>query len=157
MIVWRISNYADLRGIGGLRAPGRWHGAGRAVVYLAEHPALALLELLVHLEITSVDDLPDTYQLLKVEVPDEVTLSVLDENALPGDWRINERYTQSAGNEWLGAATTILLRVPSAILPSAHNFLFNPVHSDAAGCRIVDASSVQFDHRLFKLLPARHR
>ncbi|WP_155836914.1 RES family NAD+ phosphorylase, partial [Paraburkholderia mimosarum] len=43
MEFWRISNYADLRGIGGLRASGRWHYRGQPVVYLAENPALALL------------------------------------------------------------------------------------------------------------------
>ena len=72
MVLWRISNYADLRGIGGLRAPGRWHFAGQAIVYLAEHPALALLEILVHMEIASVGQLPDGYQLLRVDVDDDV-------------------------------------------------------------------------------------
>jgi hypothetical protein len=51
MVLWRISNFAGLKGIGGLRALGRWHFAGRPVVYLAEHPAGALLETLVHQEI----------------------------------------------------------------------------------------------------------
>ncbi len=42
MWLWRISNYADLKGIGGLRASGWWHYAGQPVVYFAEHPALTL-------------------------------------------------------------------------------------------------------------------
>ncbi|KAA1001632.1 RES family NAD+ phosphorylase [Paraburkholderia panacisoli] len=65
MVLWRISNCADLKGLGGLRAPGRWHFAGQPVVHLAEHPAGALLETLVHEEISSTGDLPDTYRLLK--------------------------------------------------------------------------------------------
>ena len=75
MVLWRISNYADLRGMGGLRAPGRWHYAGQPIVYLAEHPALALLEILVHMEIAGVGQLPDRYQLLRVEVRDDVPVA----------------------------------------------------------------------------------
>ena len=50
MELWRISNYADLSGAGdGLLAAGRWHTRGRRIVYLADHPASALLEMLVHM------------------------------------------------------------------------------------------------------------
>jgi RES domain-containing protein len=76
MLLWRISNYADLSGEGGRRSDGRWHEQGRSVVYLAEHPALALLEVLVHLEIDP-DDLPSSYQLLTVEVPDGLKIEAL--------------------------------------------------------------------------------
>jgi len=47
MELWRISNYADLSGAGGLQAAGRWHTRGKRIVYLADHPASALLEMLV--------------------------------------------------------------------------------------------------------------
>ena len=71
MRLWRISNHADLSGEGGRVVGGRWHSRGRPVVYLAEHPALALVENIVHLEIDP-DDLPDTYQLIEVDLPDDV-------------------------------------------------------------------------------------
>ena len=38
-----------LSGRGGLEADGRWHTAGRPVVYLASSEALAVLEVRVHL------------------------------------------------------------------------------------------------------------
>ena len=69
MWLWRISNHASLSGEGGLHASGRWHARGRRVVYLADHPASALLEVMVHLEIDA-EDLPSHYQLLGVDVPD---------------------------------------------------------------------------------------
>ena len=65
MRLWRISNHVDLSGEGGRRAAGRWSHQGRRVVYLAEHPALAMLETLVHLEV-DVEDLPSTYRLIEV-------------------------------------------------------------------------------------------
>src|SRR6516225_5795658 len=115
MVLWRISNYADLRGIGGLRAPGRWHFAGRPVVYLAEHPAGALLETLVHQEIRSTSDLPDSYRLLRVAVSESASIAELDESVLPENWREDQSYTQSAGSEWLEGGSTALLKVPSAV------------------------------------------
>ncbi|HXH47142.1 MAG TPA: RES family NAD+ phosphorylase [Bradyrhizobium sp.] len=58
MRIWRISNFDDLSGIGGLKTDGRWHDRGRHVVYAADHPASALLEVMVHLEI-DVEGLAD--------------------------------------------------------------------------------------------------
>lgn len=152
MILWRISNFNDLKGLGGLRASGRWHLAGQPVVYLAEHPALAFLEVLVHLEIGVVEQLPMTYQLLKVEAPDDMTVAVLGEEALPDDWRLQTEWTQSAGTEWLAGGTTALLKVPSAVMPYSSNLLLNPAHGDAARVRILDAIQVRHDEGVLALL-----
>ncbi|MBI0361524.1 RES family NAD+ phosphorylase [Burkholderia oklahomensis] len=152
MLLWRISNHADLKGIGGLRAAGRWHYAGQPVVYLAEHPALALLETLVHLEIRSIDQLPDGYQLLRVDVSDAMTVAEIAEDDAPTDWRVNPSWTRGAGTEWLGTQPSALLRVPSAIVPFAHNYLLNPVHSDAADVRIVEVVQAPHDSRILRLL-----
>jgi RES domain-containing protein len=67
MILWRISRHRDLSGIGSLKAAGRWHHAGRSIVYLAEAPAAALLKVCVH---TSANDVPPEFTLLKIEGPD---------------------------------------------------------------------------------------
>jgi RES domain-containing protein len=152
MELWRISNYADLQGIGGLRAGGRWHYRGQPVVYLAEHPALALLETLVHHEIGSLDALPDNYQLLRIEIDDRSAVAELTADAIPDDWRQNLDWTQSAGTEWLAAGEELLLKVPSAILPHAHNYLFNPAHPDAANAFIAEALRTPYDRRILSLL-----
>lgn len=152
MVLWRISNYADLKGVGGLRAPGRWHFAGQPVVYLAEHPALALLEILVHMEIASVGQLPDGYQLLRVQVDDGLPIAEIADTDVPSDWRQNPEWTRGAGTEWLQTETTAVLKVPSAVVPFAHNFLLNPAHPAADAVQIVDAMHVKHDSRILKLL-----
>jgi RES domain-containing protein len=146
MRLWRISDFDDLAGLGGLVAPARWHSMRRPLVYLADHPASALIEVLVHLEVDR-DDLPATYQLLAVDIPDSVPHA--DAEALPPDWRSDGRITQQAGDDWLQAGATALLRVPSAIVPQAWNWLLNPRHSDAAQARVVEVTRVVFDPRLF--------
>ncbi|WP_207458209.1 RES family NAD+ phosphorylase [Azospirillum sp. SYSU D00513] len=150
MKLWRISNPADLRGIGGLRAGARWHNRGRPIVYLAESAPGASLEILVHQEISSPADLPDGYRLLTVEVDD----GVLPANCpdLPEDWREREALTRAIGDQWLAEGASALLRVPSAIMPDVHNILLNPLHPDAAKARIVSSRLAPFDRRLFHVV-----
>jgi len=152
MELWRISNYGDLQGIGGLRAAGRWHYRGQPVVYLAEHPALALLETIVHHEIGSLDALPDSYQLLRVRIDDDRPVAELTPDVIPNDWRQNLDWTQSAGTEWLASGAELLLKVPSAILPHAYNYLFNPAHPDAGRAVVDETRKTPYDPRILSLL-----
>lgn len=122
MELWRISNYPDLSGIGGLRAAGRWHSQGRRIVYLADHPSSALLEMLVHLD---RDLIPATYQLLRVSVPDDVVIEIVGAN-LPADWRSKAMSSREVGDGWLDRSTSALLRAPSAISERGSNYLLNP-------------------------------
>lgn len=108
--------------------------------------------MLVNLEIGVVEQLPMTYQLLKVEAPDDMTGAVLGEEALPDDWRLQTEWTQSAGTEWLAGGTTALLKVPSAVMPYSSNLLLNPAHGDAARVRILDAIQVRHDEGVLALL-----
>jgi RES domain-containing protein len=147
MRLWRISNHADLSGEGGLRASGRWHSKGRGVVYLADHPASALIEVLAHLEI-DVEDFPADYQLLGVDCPDDIAVTPLDGASLPADWRTQTLLTRARGDDWLRGGATALLRVPSAIVPAASNYLLNPAHIDAKRFAIAETVRAAFDPRL---------
>jgi RES domain-containing protein len=144
MILWRISRHRDLGGAGGLKAAGRWHYAGRRIVYLAETPAGALLEVCVH---TSANDVPPEFTLLKIEGPnlDTPSVSIGD---LPGDWRTRLELTRDLGTAWLERTESALLRVPSAIVPETMNCLFNPSHQHATEFRIVETIAYPFDPRL---------
>src|SRR5712671_1816397 len=148
MRLWRISNFANLSGEGGLLASGRWHSRGRRIVYMSDHPASALLEVLVHLEV-DVDDLPVSYQLLTVDFPDDLRLETIAMDALPPDWRTKIVATRQLGNRWLNAGAMALLRVPSAIVPHASNWLLNPGHGDAGKAVIAQTIRTPFDARLF--------
>ena len=70
MELWRISNYADLSGVGGCRRPVDGT-RGKRIVYLADHPASALLEMLVHID---RDLIPATYRLLRIVASDTVAI-----------------------------------------------------------------------------------
>jgi RES domain-containing protein len=147
MELWRISNYADLSGLGGMRASGRWHTRGRRVVYLADHPASALLEMLVRMDL---DLIPPTYTLLKINVPDAVEDEYIDIDGLPADWRGQFAATRRLGDEWLDRNETALLQVPSAIVPHAWNVLLSPAHANAAYARVTEVIHAPFDPRLLR-------
>lgn len=146
MTLWRISRHRDLSGAGGLRAPGRWHERGLPIVYLAETPAGALLEACVH---TSANDVPPSYTLLAVNVPQRIFPEGL--GALPADWPVDWNdhleLTREMGSVWLRSKRSALLSVPSALVPATFNVLLNPLHPDAGQARIEAAYDYPFDPR----------
>jgi len=145
MEVWRISNYVDLSGSGGVRASGRWHSRGQRIVYLADHPASAVLEMLVHMD---RDLLPATYRLLRVMVPETIAVEAVGADALSSDWTNQPAMTRGIGDRWLDRCSSALLQVLSVIVPRARNFLLNPAHPDAADIVVVEVIHAPFDPRL---------
>ena len=146
MFLWRISNHRTLDGRSGLETSARWHTWGRPIVYLAEGVAGALLEVLVHLELSPVR-LPKAYRLVKVEAPDEVSAQTISARDLVEDWVKDETATRTVGDEWLASKRTALLRVPSAIVPETFNTLLNSEHSEAR-LRILSHREYAWDSRL---------
>jgi RES domain-containing protein len=149
VILWRISNHIVLDGKGGLRWPGRWHTAGRRVVYCTQSPSAALLEILVHFEV-AIGALPARYRLLKISVPDDPPIERLEVGALPDRWIEREDATQTIGNAWLAGGLSALLLVPSAIVPETTNVLINPLHASAAAIEVVGTSHHVIDPRLLR-------
>lgn len=149
MFLWRISNHLSLAGDGALRTPGRWHTRGRRVLYCAQNPAAALLEILVHFEI-DIQDLPLRYRLLKIEAPDDVPIEHVSVDQLPADWPERTEMTRALGDGWLTSGSSALLSVPSAIVPETFNVLLNPAHQDAKRVVIVETGEHAIDPRLLK-------
>jgi RES domain-containing protein len=146
MILWRVSRFRDLKGIGGLRASARWHTAGQPIVYLAESPAGAVLEVCAH---TASNSIPPAITMLEIEGPD-VPVPSVQPDELQGDWIKDVDVCRAIGDKWLAEGSAVLLRVPSVIVPSTFNVLFNPVHPQAAEFEIVHVLVYPFDVRLKK-------
>jgi RES domain-containing protein len=147
MELWRISNYADLSGTGGLRTAGRWHSQGRRIVYLADHPSSALLEMLVHMD---RDLIPPTYQLLRIVLPPDIAIEEVGIDELSADWRSETIASRQIGDRWLDRSSSALLQVPSAIGQHGLNYLLNPAHPDAARITVAEIVRAPFDPRLLK-------
>lgn len=142
MRLWRISGYADLLGVGGLVSGGRWHVKGTPIVYCADHPATALLEILVHVD---AEDMPQTYQLLEIEVPDGVAIA---SPGLPDDWKEDLAMTRQLGSDFVAAAIHAVMEVPCVIVPFTRNYLLNPDLLGRDGIGIVGVTTHPVDTRL---------
>jgi RES domain-containing protein len=142
MLIWRVSNYADLSGRGGVIAAARWNPVNTPVVYCADHPASALLEMLVHID---TEDAPPTYQLLHIDAPPTTQIY---EPALPAGWKNDLNLTRRIGSEFIASARAPLMAVPSVLIPYARNYLLNPRLVTLAHIRIVETSRHPIDARL---------
>ncbi|GAA3967011.1 RES family NAD+ phosphorylase [Mucilaginibacter dorajii] len=149
MIVYRISNcnYAgDLSGTGARLYGGRWNSEGKAMLYTASSRALAVLEVLVHLNTLIV---PNNFCLTEIKVP-ENDIFTLDESLLPQNWRdiSPPRLLRDLGDEFLRKNEHLLFKVPSSIVPAEYNYLLNPLHPDAIKAKVVKREPFSFDERL---------
>jgi RES domain-containing protein len=138
---WRIAKrrYADLSGSGAKLVGGRWNRPGAAIVYTADHPALAALEVRVHLDLPP-DLLPDDFVLMKIALPDEPPETLTEFPSNP----------QAYGDQWCAQGRTAILRVPSLLVPDAFNYLLNPAHPNAAKAKLIALKPFAFDTRLWR-------
>jgi RES domain-containing protein len=145
MTAWRVSRrpFADLSGEGARIYGGRWNSPGRPLIYTAENPALAVLEVRVHLDL-GPDLIPDDYVLMEIDAGGR---EVEEVETLPSD-------PTAFGDAWLVEGRTPVLRVPSFIVPQSFNLLLNPAHPGSAGISIVGAQPFDFDKRLWLPLTA---
>lgn len=106
---------------------GRWNSKGQLCVYAAGSEALAILEILVHLN----NRAPLTqYRLFQLTISADDVLSVSLAN-LPAGWRQQPASIDTAriGDNWLAQNASLALSVPSVIAPRENNFLLNPKHA----------------------------
>lgn len=137
---WRICRdaHSDLSGEGARLNGGRWNRPGRTIIYTADHPALAALEVRVHLDLPP-DLLPDDYVLVELDLGDA---SVERIETVPND-------PAEYGQAWLEEGRSAVLQVPSIIMPESTNLLLSPAHPDAAGVAVAGKRSFAFDPRLW--------
>ncbi len=143
---WRIDRPRRnaFSGEGARRFGGRWNSPGTAVVYLSEHQSLAALEIFVHLQ-----PLVPREKFLAYLV--EWDPSLMEElKKLPADWRASPpgAATMQIGDEWVREGRSVVLAIPSAIVPAERNFLLNPAHPKFSQLRLHKPVEFAFDPRL---------
>ena len=127
---------------------GRWNSPGTRVAYASDSIALATLEVLAHLQSTAV---LQAYSVVSLSFPDE-SVELLTTSLLPARWRRfpSPPENQAIGDQWVAQGRSLILRVPSAIIPSAANFLINPSHPEFGNVVIGRPERFAFDPRLLK-------
>ena len=150
MFLYRISKRAhikDLSGSGARLYGGRWNHRGVPLVYTSESRSLATVEFLVHV---SLPNAPGDLSMATLEVPDNIAPKELVPSSLPKNWRDSPAPIELAdlGTQWARSNTSLLLRVPSAVVEDEHNMLINPVHEDLSRVKLVKFLPCKLDKRL---------
>ncbi|MCK0714423.1 RES family NAD+ phosphorylase [Chromohalobacter sarecensis] len=106
---------------------GRWNSKGNACVYLAGAESLAMLEVMVHLNDYR---LLEDYALLEVTFQED-DLMRLPADGRPDDWMVEPAPSSTAeiGDGWLESQSSLVLAVPSVVVPRETNYLVNPNHA----------------------------
>lgn len=153
--LWRIATDTkaykadDLSGRGAKITGGRWNEPGTAIVYTSENRALACLETIVHL---NAGGLPLNRYLVEIPVPDGLWAAA--EIATPASLRTGwdaepaGRASVSFGSDWLRSKRSLLLVVPSVIVPEENNILINPEHPDRSRLAARKVRKWLYDPRL---------
>lgn len=127
---------------------GRWNPPGIGILYTAEHPALALVEILVHMPQLPYVDLP-TYRLFSLEIPDD-SRRIVPVDKLPAYWNDNSyAHSQYILRDWLAQPDMLALGVPSSVLPDGINYLLHPAHAAYSAIRIIEEKALVIDPRLW--------
>lgn len=145
MILWRIARtpFADLSGEGARLFGGRWNSPGIAVVYFADHPALAFLEILANLDLP-FDLMPQDFELMSLVIPDDVYVTTISHGST-GAFNL-----RSAGDNWAKSKESVLLQVASVLIPEANNYLFNPAHAESEKATLDSKRRLEINERLIR-------
>ena len=162
--LWRIGTTVgkytanDLSGGGSAAVGGRFNSIGTAVVYATLNVATAVLETVVHFGVGAKAH--SNKYLVEIDVPNDIfearekmdiaqleTAGYRFWDAIPFS-----ESSQPVGDLWVKAGTSLLLDVPSAILPHAgipdKNILINPAHADLPRLQITRTDKFIYDPRL---------
>lgn len=152
--LWRIAvdtpDYPadDKSGAGAKVTGGRWNQIGVPVLYCSSSIALACLETVVHL---NLGVLPLNRYLVEISVPISVwrTMETFDSASHVGwDAMPYGKVSVDAGTEWARSGRSVLLQVPSVIIPEEQNILINPLHKDLAKLAFNEVRKWTYDARL---------
>ncbi len=155
IVAWRIDKQrhaaTGFTGEGARLYGGRWNHRGTAIVYTSESLALAALEKLVHLQSAARRY---RYIATPVEIPVRV-VRTLSLKTLPRDWCEHRALgvTRDIGSRWAAQQGSVVLRVPSVLIPGLFNYLINPLHKNFKRLSIGAGRPFSFDPRLWKWPP----
>ena len=150
MEVFRISHKNHSRKLSSSGSANRWNIKNEFVIYTGSSRSLSTLELVVHRN--SISRFPN-YEVMIISIADEEELiEQVPMKSLPKNWRTFEMYheLQKIGSEWYKSKRSLILKVPSAVIPKEFNYIINTNHPlFEEKVKLVRNEEYFFDGRLF--------
>lgn len=132
-------------------ALGRWNSEGNKVLYAAESIPLAFLENMVRRQGVGFNN---DFRIMFISIPDPVSMEVVSTADLGPSWRDPNDYAACLpfGDTWFQSAKSIVLKVPSAVMPEASNYVINTMHPDYNKVTLVGITNLVPDPRIDDIL-----
>ncbi len=135
-------------GEGAFRFGGRWNSRGTRILYTAGSLSLAALEMLVHL---NSEEILLSYSFAVAEFDESLILPVEEFRTLPENWSVSPPplEIQRIGDEWAETHASVVLKVPTSVLPVEFNYLINVEHPEFSKIKLGEPRAFTFDERLY--------
>lgn len=149
MEVFRITKIDYASKITSSGSENRWNYKGQNVVYTGSSRSLSTLELIVHKSsiIPKIE-----YKVMVISISDhDHLIKQIQIKDLPGNWRKMSAYSelQKIGSKWYENQVTLVLKVPSAVIPNEYNYVINAEHPDFSdNIQLVQLEDYFWDKRL---------
>ena len=149
MEVYRIVKDSISKKLTASGRANRWNLDDQFVIYTGGSRSLSSLELIVHKNVV----LPAIkYKVMVISITDEDHLFThIFQNTLPDLWRSMAAYPdlQQIGSDWYQHERSLVLKVPSAVIPNEFNYIININHPEfAAKISLVRTEDYFWDERL---------
>ncbi|MGN6510821.1 MAG: RES family NAD+ phosphorylase [Chitinophaga sp.] len=130
---------------------GRWNSEGNKVIYAAGSISLAVMENLVRRNGYGFNR---DFAIMHIDIPDDLSKTVLHAEALPMGWNDPGNYavSQGVGDQWYDSGKTAVLQAPSVVVPEEYNFVLHSLHVDFTRCRITGVKEFVPDVRVDAIL-----
>lgn len=145
----KAQHIEDLTGEGARINGARWNEKGVPLIYTSESLSLAAWEFLVH--VAPLFLVPPLMHRSFI-VPDDLKVTGVRTTSLPEGWDALpfQEETVQIGSEWARSGKTLLLRVPSVMVPGEYNVLINPRHPDFDKVKASRPLPFMYDNRILE-------
>jgi len=149
MEVFRIVKESFSKELSASGSANRWNKSDQYIIYAGSSRSLSTLELVVHRNNIKA---AFNYCVMIISVADEEPLfTTVFQKDLPENWRSVAAYAilQQIGSNWYQSQKSLVLRVPSVIIPQEYNYLINARHTEfESKVKLVRTESYFWDERL---------
>ena len=150
MEVFRISSEVFSKTLASSGRANRWNLKGQNVIYAGSSRSLASLELIVHKGAVKPALI---YKVMVISIADDdYLMKQIQIKSLPSDWRSFSAYSnlQKIGSDWYNTRESLVLKIPSAIIPLEYNFMINTDHPEfVSKIKLVRTEDYFWDSRVF--------
>lgn len=151
MLVYRIVHQSYSANLFASGVAGRWNRVGSKVIYTSESIPVALLESMVRRQGVGFNA---DFRIMFIDLPEPISLTTVNTADLGSAWRDPYDYTgcQPVGDRWFKMLQSLVLQVPSAVMPECHNYVINTLHPAFVNVKLHAVTDLVPDPRIEEIL-----